>query len=137
MKHISELIIQPRPASSVPLTNANANARPVVSERDIDIFWKRMTKIYGHRWISNYGDADDGTWELGLKSLTPEQLGVGLERCLMSAEPWPPTLPEFRALCEPAKPLASYHREWPALPTPVIDGDKVALGIKAMRERVK
>lgn len=62
-----------------------------------------MTEIYGHRWASSYGD-DPGssagqTWAKGLAGLTPVQLAAGLSACITSAEPWPPTLPEFRQMC--------------------------------------
>lgn len=62
-----------------------------------------MAEIYGHRWTSAYGDdAGDGaglTWGKGLAGLTPEQIGAGVSGALRSADPWPPTLPQFRAMC--------------------------------------
>lgn len=62
-----------------------------------------MAEIYGHRWTSAYGDDPEGaaahTWAKGLAGIKPEQLAAGLTSCLASADPWPPTLPEFRALC--------------------------------------
>lgn len=65
--------------------------------------WVRMAEIYGHRWTSGYGEDPDGpaaqTWAKGLAGLRPDQLAAGLTTCLASADPWPPTLPEFRALC--------------------------------------
>lgn len=65
--------------------------------------WQRMAEIYGHRWTSAYGDdagASAGqTWAKGLAGVRPEQIATGLESALVSAEPWPPTLPEFRAMC--------------------------------------
>ncbi len=69
--------------------------------------WERMAAIYGHRWASAYGEAPEregtltvagDTWARGLAGLTPVQIGEGIDRCLASGEPWPPTLPEFRAL---------------------------------------
>lgn len=65
--------------------------------------WVRMTEIYGARWGSAYDDsADSGageTWAKGLAGITPAQLADGLNACIASADPWPPTLPEFRARC--------------------------------------
>lgn len=62
-----------------------------------------MTAIYLHRWTSAVGDDCSGvsgdTWSGGLAGLTPEQLGRGLKACVISADPWPPTLPQFRAMC--------------------------------------
>lgn len=58
-----------------------------------------MAEIYGHKWTSNYSSADSGTWREGLRGLTKELLLVGLRRCIHSQDPWPPSLPEFRAIC--------------------------------------
>lgn len=66
-------------------------------------FWQRMSEIYGHRWVSSYGDNAGGaaarTWASGLAGLAGEQIARGISGCMTSAEPWPPTLPEFRRLC--------------------------------------
>lgn len=65
--------------------------------------WLRMAEIYGHRWTSAYGeDPDTGageTWAKGLAGVSTPQLAAGLGACIASADPWPPTLPEFRARC--------------------------------------
>ena len=64
--------------------------------------WVRMAEIYGHRWTSSYGDSESGaarTWAKGLAGVSPVQLAAGLADCIASADPWPPTLPEFRARC--------------------------------------
>lgn len=69
----------------------------------IDALWIGMSDIYGHRWTSAYGtDPAAGagsTWALGLSGLSPQQVGEGVQACIASSEPWPPTLPEFRAMC--------------------------------------
>lgn len=71
--------------------------------------WERMAAIYGHRWASAYGErCDDAkgaltiagdTWARGLSGVAETQIGVGLNAALASADGWPPTLPEFRAMC--------------------------------------
>lgn len=68
-----------------------------------------MAALYHHRWSSALGDApqvDNGaltvagdTWARGLAGITPEQIGLGIDACMTRTDPWPPTLPEFRALC--------------------------------------
>lgn len=63
--------------------------------------WERMAMIYGHRWVSAYGDADDGTWRRALAGFTREQIGLGINHAVKSGDPWPPTLPQFRAWCLP------------------------------------
>lgn len=65
--------------------------------------WVRMAEIYGHRWTSSYGaeanpEGAAGTWAKGLAGVSAGQIAEGLRACLASAEPWPPTLPEFRAM---------------------------------------
>jgi hypothetical protein len=71
-----------------------------------------MAEIYGHRWTSSYGadpnpDGAAGTWAKGLAGVTAAQIADGLRACLTSADPWPPTLPEFRAMCLGVPSLAS------------------------------
>lgn len=64
--------------------------------------WVRMAEIYGTRFTSQYGDSEGSTahtWAKGLAGLSKAQLAAGLEACLIAADPWPPTLPEFRARC--------------------------------------
>lgn len=74
-----------------------------LSERHIAQLWVRMTQLYGHRWASSYGDHDaDNIWLRALQGITPLQIGAGLERLTRSGEGWPPTAPEFRAMCETA-----------------------------------
>lgn len=61
-----------------------------------------MAEIYGHRFTSAFGDSESHTattWSKGLAGVTSQQLATGLEACITSADPWPPTLPEFRARC--------------------------------------
>lgn len=41
-----------------------------------------------------------GAWGKALSGLTPRQLGAGLDACRLRDDPWPPSAPEFRALCE-------------------------------------
>jgi len=65
--------------------------------------WQRMAEVYGHRWTSAYGD-DAGTgagvtWAKGLAGVSLEQIADGINAALVSADGWPPTLPEFRAQC--------------------------------------
>lgn len=59
----------------------------------------KMARLYGSRWTSHFGEADDGTWLKGLSGLAPKDIAYGYEQILMSGEEWPPGLPEFRAVC--------------------------------------
>lgn len=91
--------------------------------------WQRMAAMYGHRWTSNYGPEDDGTWRKGLSGLTTDQIGQGLVKCLVrkpeaGEQDWPPTLNEFRALCLPER-IPAIHRDYVALPKPPQDKDVI------------
>lgn len=78
-----------------------------------------MAEIYGHRWTAAYGESAEegagGTWAKGLSGLSVQQIGAGIGACIASADPWPPTLPEFRAKCLGIPPLAAVR----------LDADKV------------
>lgn len=90
-----------------------------------------MAKIYGHKWVSNYGETDDGSWLSGLHDVTPEQVSVGLEQCRINNDPWPPSLPEFRAMCLPARRLDPTHAI--GLPSPPVPREaRIAQVDKAM-----
>lgn len=73
-----------------------------VTSAHIDALWQRMARIYGRKWTNNYGEVDDGTWLVGLRDIRPEDLDRAMGRCCLIDSPWPPTLPEFRAMCKAA-----------------------------------
>lgn len=97
------------------MTTTSPSPEPA-SERVMRQLWQRMAEIYGHKWVSAYGeDAGKGaglTWAKGLSGLGPQKIARGLEAALVSAEPWPPTLPEFRALCLGIPSLAAVRTEF-------------------------
>lgn len=146
MKQISELITQPRPGFNAQTNAVNANGESrkpppnspsALTDAHIDRLWLRMAKMYGHRWVSSYGETDDGTWRTGLHGLTPIQIGTGITKCLErrprdGSEDWPPTLNEFRAMCLPEV-INPIHRDYVALPKPVIDPQVIADSIAKMR----
>ena len=70
-----------------------------MTETDIEQLWERMGMIYGHRWTSGFGEADDGTWLTALSDLPPAALANGVAKCIKGGPHWPPTLPEFRDIC--------------------------------------
>lgn len=97
--------------------------------------------MYGHRWTSNYGNEDDGTWRKGLAGLTPEQIGLGLAKCLErrpapGEEDWPPTLTEFRAMSLPEK-MPAYHRDYVSLPRPPRDPELIEKSLASMRNALR
>lgn len=144
MKQISELITQPQRGSNAQTNAANAsgesrkpqNSSSALTDAHIDRLWLRMAKIYGHRWVSSFGESDDGTWLAGLYGITPAQIGAGLTACLKrkprdGSEDWPPTLSEFRAMCAPR--ILKIHQDYIALPKPQTDPDVVEKSIAKMK----
>jgi hypothetical protein len=103
-----------------------------LTDKHIGQLWGRMAAMYGHKWTSNYGDADDGTWLSGLVDLSPADLADGLRACLKRTDPWPPTLPEFRQLCRPRR--EAIHREFKALPRPEGWREKGLAALQKIRE---
>lgn len=71
--------------------------------------WRVMADLYGHRWVSAHGESDEdpkrpgeaGMWARGLSGLTGEDLARGFRALMHNGDPWPPSLPQFRALCNP------------------------------------
>lgn len=72
-----------------------------LNQKHIDELWRKLSMLYPHKWTSAVGPVDDGTWFRGLQGIFPQQLAIGLERCAKNPDPWPPSLGQFRALCQP------------------------------------
>lgn len=73
---------------------------------------ERMTEIFGHRWTSQYPRDALDTWAKGLGHLTREHIAVGVGNCLAGKLAWPPTLPEFIALCLTPPDLPDVDAAW-------------------------
>lgn len=90
---------------------AGLNLSGSITRDHIDELWKHMVMTYGHKWVSNYGEADhDDTWLLGLQGKQPSELGWGVLASQQKYLEWPPTLPQFRALCAAPLPKIVYDR---------------------------
>lgn len=70
-----------------------------ISANDIDEVYRRLTRLYGHKFTSGFGERDDGTWLMALSGLTQRDLSRGLTALLHRVDEWPPTVPKFRQLC--------------------------------------
>lgn len=86
-------------------TNATKSQGETSSKTDLPIHWisalfKRFQARYGHKWVSAMDGIEEFAikeWARGLGGLNGEQISKGLDLWI---EDWPPTLPEFRKLCE-------------------------------------
>lgn len=107
MQHLNSLL--PNALQST-LPSTTVEKSPLAT-RATETLWLRLGEIYGHKWTSAYGDKATGsaaqTWAKGLGGLTALQVADGLKSCLANPDPWPPTLPEFRARCLGIPPLAA------------------------------
>ena len=56
--------------------------------------------MYGHTWSSQQGTEPNDTWIRACAGISNQQLGHGLQQVLNQGGKWPPTLPEFKALCQ-------------------------------------
>jgi hypothetical protein len=60
-----------------------------------------MGSLYGHKWVSSYGEeADpDGVWALALLDVEWNQMQGGFQDLINSGSTWPPSAPEFKIIC--------------------------------------
>jgi hypothetical protein len=102
--------------------------------------WERLGYIYGHKFSATYGESATNennelteaarTWATGLRELTGEQIASGLHECVNCGEAWPPTLPEFVAMCKGKQTnefgldyVPEYHRETIRNPERLLSSD--------------
>ena len=91
-------------------------------QRGIDRFFAALTALYGAQKVAGMWSGADmpavkALWSAQLSRLTREAIEAGLQRCVDDGLAWPPTLPEFVALCKP-RTIEAAHRP-AALPAPV------------------
>ena len=110
--------------------------------------WTRMAEVYGHKWVSQYGEVCDEkgaltsaakTWAQGLSRLKPEEISVGFSKLVEKADPWPPSLPEFGGLCANGRVLnraAPFHKMAEKLPAPDVDPEIAHRTLREIRERL-
>ena len=102
----SRAIAQPSTASSKP------SPPEKLRQGLLDNLWLKMTEMYGHRWTGSFGVTADQShaWAATLGGLTGQQIAIGLGALAVTQDPqlkkWPPSAPEFRAMCENRTPEA-------------------------------
>ena len=68
----------------------------------MDRLWEVMAQMFGHSWVSQYGDIDGGayqTWGRGLQRLTVDQIAKGVNATQQWEGSFPPNLGQFIKLC--------------------------------------
>ncbi len=61
-----------------------------------------MGEIYGHLWVSQYGNGGGTGWETwctALEGMTADQIKTGVQRLMVEMPKFPPSLPEFLRMC--------------------------------------
>lgn len=86
----------------------SASSTKLLSEKTIGHIWKRMIDLFGNKWTSRMGSADDGTgflaeaaasWQAGLTGITIDDLRTAFKALEANTPEWPPELRTFKALC--------------------------------------
>lgn len=98
MQHAGDLAKNYRPSSAHTERPMSGSATKVAAA-----LWRRMASLYGHKWTGQYGSSPDELWTTALTTLDSEQIRRGLAELVRSADPWPPSLPEFMAMCRPPR----------------------------------
>ncbi len=98
---------------------SKASQPPKLIATDVAQFFARMEHLYGHRWSGQYGKPLNEQWELTLSArqwladlapFTPAQIRAALEATELEHHDWPPTVPQFKALCRGVAPAPADPR---------------------------
>ena len=79
----------------------------MITRGDISQLWEDLTQAFGHKFLSNFGDRDNGVWFEALKNLTKVEVSQGFDNLLKTITPeerekkqaWPPNVKEFYLYC--------------------------------------
>lgn len=69
------------------------------SEKLADKLWPMMADMYGHKFVSQYGEMPPETWVKCLMGISGQQIANGLNTCIVDCPVWPPSAPHFRNMC--------------------------------------
>lgn len=82
------------------------------------LLYARFASMYGDKFVKNYHDKDFiqiwwDDWSEGLAGIDPSNIKEALSNCRLNLE-WPPSLAEFRKLCEKAAGYPSFEQSFAA-----------------------
>lgn len=73
---------------------------PVLAENDkFWELWDSMIEIYGHKFLSSYGERPSWGWYHTLNDLSFADFGVGIMKCRDRGADFPPDATQFYDLC--------------------------------------
>ena len=81
----------------------------------MQVVWEKLTAFFGEKWTRSHGTHDDSTWATVLTGVTGQQIANGLQECVKQGLKWPPSAPEFRAMCLGEKELSEVEKMQNAL----------------------
>lgn len=121
-------------------TNSTKSQNATIKKTGLPITWvsaifKKFAIRYHYKWSSAMDGIEDDAikeWSIGLDGLTGEQIKHGLESWKSE---WPPSLPEFREICEQKS--KALHKPYIPLPAPTVDKSKAQEYIDSMRKLYK
>jgi len=69
----------------------------------VDRLFQKLAMMYGKAWLDQWSgmpmDEVKGEWSRTLTGIEPDAIRLALDSMLTAGKPFPPTLPEFVALC--------------------------------------
>ncbi len=95
------------------------------SERVVKL-WQTFTRMYGHAFVSQYGEKPDQVWAWAIARTSDEEVKRGLEGCLEAGGEFPPSLPKFMEYCNPP-PAGVRFLGTPVDPRYLLDTPKASL----------
>lgn len=101
MQQASDLITRLPDKSAQASSTSEHQAEVGLERRKIQTLWALMASMFGHRWVSSYGAKvdPDRVWQSALRGMTETMVKRGLSHVAQSGLEWPPSAPEFRAMC--------------------------------------
>lgn len=100
--------------SSADASNEQRRVEPLRLEL-LEKLWITMVETYGHRWTANFGviPKPDHAWAKHLTGITGRQLANGLAGLSgLDNDGWPPSAPQFRAMCLHVPGLPTEDEAW-------------------------
>ena len=103
MKHVSQIANLNQIQKNSGITPKSE--LPPQPEKITSRLFARMALMYGHKFMSLYGDIDvkveaEREWGRNLSDFTLDDIKRGLDKCVDEYPSWPPTIGEFRQLCK-------------------------------------
>ena len=75
------------------------NSESLMRKRAMIRLWQVLSELYGHKFISQYGDEPSQVWARALENVGLANIKRGIERLPERKDEWPPTAIEFFNLC--------------------------------------